>query len=254
MGDLVTDRLQPARLDPGSPVPLWVQLADELRSAIDDGRVRHRLPSEPELRDAFGVSRATVREAIRQLRMEGYLDARQGRGTFVVPRRQFEGYQQQRFSLAARLADVGKEVATLLSVEVRDDARAAERLEIPAQSFVVVRRLRGVEEDVVALEEASVVLPEGEVLLEAKLQQGSIYEILEQRAGVHVSAGMDEVSAVNADGEVARLLGVEVGQALLLVERRTFAGARPVEYRRSLLLPERIHFIAQWGRMEGEPS
>ncbi len=243
--------LQPRALDPGSPVPLWVQLADELRSAIRDGRLRHRLPSEPELRDAYGVSRATVREAIRQLRTEGYLDARQGRGTFVVPKRQFEGYHQQRFSLAARLADVGKEVASVLAIERREDERAAARLGLEERSFVVVRRLRGVEGEVVALEEASVVVPEGEALLGSPIHQGSIYEVLEA-AGVHVTAGIDEVSAVSADPVVAELLGGAEGRALILVERRTFAGARPVEYRRTLLQPDRMHFVAQWGRTDGE--
>jgi GntR family transcriptional regulator len=248
----VADALHPSKLDPSSPVPLWVQLAEELRAAIEEGRVRHRLPSEPELRDAFGVSRATVREAIRQLRAEGYLDARQGRGTFVVPRRQFEGYQQQRFSLAARLADVGQEVAWVLGVEEREDPRAGARLDVPGETFVVVRRLRGVEDQVVALEEASLRVPEGRVLLDAEVHRGSVYELLEQRAGVHITAGIDEVSAVSADEEAARLLEVPEGTALILIERRAFAGQRPVEYRRTLLMPQRIHFIAQWGRPDME--
>jgi GntR family transcriptional regulator len=242
------------KLDPTSPVPLWVQLSDELRLAIEEGRLRDRLPSEPELRDAFGVSRSTVREAIRRLRIEGYLDARQGRGTFVVPRRRFEGYQQQRFSLAARLADVGEEFATVLDVKEGPDERAASRLGVDDPTFVIVRRLRGVRDEVVALEEATIVVPEGRVLLDAPLTHGSIYEALEQRARVHVTAGIDEVSAINADESVAGLLSVPVGTALMLVERRTYAGSRPIEYRRTVLMPERIHFIAQWGKVEGEPS
>ena len=73
-------------LDVSDPMPLWAQLASELRRRLGAGEFDERFPTEADLVAVFGVSRATVREAIRRLREEGLLDARRGSGTFVVRR------------------------------------------------------------------------------------------------------------------------------------------------------------------------
>jgi GntR family transcriptional regulator len=64
---------------------LYLQLADVLRSDINEGRLQpgERLPSETELIDRHGVSRGTVREAIGVLRNEGAVVVEHGRGAFV---------------------------------------------------------------------------------------------------------------------------------------------------------------------------
>ncbi len=60
-------------------------MADRIRRLIVDGRLKagDRLPPERELAEAFGVSRTSVRDAIRVLEMVGLLEPRQGDGTVV---------------------------------------------------------------------------------------------------------------------------------------------------------------------------
>jgi DNA-binding GntR family transcriptional regulator len=67
--------------------PLWRQLVQTLRGDIARSvyRVGSQLPTEGELSERFGVSRHTVREALRQLRADGLVASRQGFGTVVVP-------------------------------------------------------------------------------------------------------------------------------------------------------------------------
>ena len=79
---MATRRLRDAR-------PLPVQLADQVRQRISDGdwEPGHRLPSEQQLADEYGVSRATVRSALRRLAESGLLRVRQGAGTFVTSHR-----------------------------------------------------------------------------------------------------------------------------------------------------------------------
>ena len=62
------------------------RLAHELTRMIHDGNilVGDKIPAERELADLVGVSRATVREALRELELRGLLDRRPGRGTVVV--------------------------------------------------------------------------------------------------------------------------------------------------------------------------
>ncbi|ORL99335.1 FadR/GntR family transcriptional regulator [Prescottella equi] len=66
--------------------PLVPQLEQVLRGRIDSGEwpVGRRLPSEAELAAELGVGRSSVREAVRLLARDGWLDVRHGVGTFVA--------------------------------------------------------------------------------------------------------------------------------------------------------------------------
>lgn len=65
--------------------PLYIQIADDLRSRILDGDLEagDKLPSETELMSDYGVSRIVVREAVAVLQAEGLVTKRHGKGTFV---------------------------------------------------------------------------------------------------------------------------------------------------------------------------
>jgi len=75
------------RVDRGSGVPLYRQVAAVLRERIENGVFRpgERIPTEYELCDEFGVSRISIRQALSELVYEGLLSRRQGSGTYVQP-------------------------------------------------------------------------------------------------------------------------------------------------------------------------
>ncbi len=68
------------------PQPLYQQIADDLRKQIDSGTLRpgQQLPTEIHLRDQYGASRNTVRDAIKRLISLGLIETRPGSGTFVT--------------------------------------------------------------------------------------------------------------------------------------------------------------------------
>lgn len=80
------------QLDPTAPTPLWEQVAAEIRRAIADGEAKpgERMPLAKNLAPVLGVNRNTVLRALHQLRDEGLLEIRQGRGITVAgtPQRQ----------------------------------------------------------------------------------------------------------------------------------------------------------------------
>jgi len=72
-------------LQPGASQPLFVQLGDQIRQRIIDGRIAAglRLPASRSLAMTLGISRSTVVSAYEQLVAEGYIEGRRGSGHYV---------------------------------------------------------------------------------------------------------------------------------------------------------------------------
>ena len=103
------------------------QLAAELKAKIDRAEfgVGASLPTEAALSTEFGVSRNVVREAISQLRADGVVQTRQGRGTVVLPESRRNVLRIDQLSLSGETAyDDLFEIRVLL--EVHASALAAE--------------------------------------------------------------------------------------------------------------------------------
>ena len=71
-------------LDRSSPMPLWAQLHADLIERLNAGEFGPEFPSEQALTASYGVSRHTVREALRQLRQDKILIAQRGRPTQIA--------------------------------------------------------------------------------------------------------------------------------------------------------------------------
>ena len=74
------------KIDPGVQAPLYEQVAAELRRAIAEGEVKpgERMPLAKDLAAVLGVNKNTVLRALHQLRDEGLLEFRRGRGISVA--------------------------------------------------------------------------------------------------------------------------------------------------------------------------
>ena len=101
-------------------------LAQRLQRRIAAGKFRtgERLPTESELMRMFGVGRSTVREAVRMLSDRGFLNVRQGAGTFVAAPAASDALVEQRL----RRADIREldEVRKILEAAIVERAAAAE--------------------------------------------------------------------------------------------------------------------------------
>lgn len=70
-----------------SPMPAWAQVHRDLKTLIDQvSEVGDQLPTELEMASIYGVSRITIRQALAALVQDGYVERRQGTGTFVADR------------------------------------------------------------------------------------------------------------------------------------------------------------------------
>ena len=79
-------RPPPSGVDRSSPVPIHFQVRKLLEHQIETGRWLQgaALPSELELGEYYGVSRATVRQALHSLEQQGLITKKKGRGSFVA--------------------------------------------------------------------------------------------------------------------------------------------------------------------------
>ena len=105
-------------LDRDSAIPLYAQIAEEIRQAILQVRLKpeQKLPSSRTLAESLGISRITVTQSYDQLISEGYLETRKGSGTYVCSQlpdewllnRPKEHFPQNNSQLLSSLTDYGR--------------------------------------------------------------------------------------------------------------------------------------------------
>lgn len=224
-----------AQLLPLSPVPLYSQLKDLLRTRILDGTYppHSRMPSENELGQAYGVSRITVRQALGDLQKEGLIFKIHGKGTFVAKPKAFQNVSTLQ-GLAESMSQMGYEVINRLHnlKHLPASARVAERLGLEEGTPVTeIKRVRLVNREPVSLEITYVPREIGERLEKADLVSRDIFLIIENDCGIalgHADLAMD---AVLADTDLTRALGVEEGSPIMRIERLTHtADGTPLDF------------------------
>lgn len=219
-------------LDHKSPMPLYHQAAQTLERAIEDGRLPtgSKLTNELDLAKQLGISRPTMRAAIKELVDKGLVVRKRGVGTIVAQAPVTRPIALT--SLYDDLSVAGKQPETRVlafdripcPLEVRDF------LEIGSDASVAVfDRLRLADSAPVALMHN--VIPAD--LLEISpedLERAGLYELF-RKNGVTPHTANQRVGAVQADYEEARLLKIEQGDPLLTTVRTTYdLNGRPIEY------------------------
>jgi GntR family transcriptional regulator len=242
-------------LSPESPEPLYLQLASELRSAIQRGELEpgQRLPPERDLVATYGVSRETVRMALDALKAEGLVGSGQGRGTFV--RQPPVRFRFTRHGLppgvspwehAAQLAGV-ESSGRLTSVEqLGASGEPASHLQLGIGELVVVRRGEMLAAGVVAQLYAAwypLELVKGTELVGPTAIPDGVYAALD-RAGVSLDTFTDEIGARLPRRDEASALRLGSGMPVLTIDRTAFdTDGRPVEYLETVSNPESLLFL-----------
>jgi DNA-binding transcriptional regulator YhcF (GntR family) len=129
-------------------VPIGVQLAWALRARIRDGRLTpgQRLPGLRELAELVGVNANTARAVYQRLEQEGWIDSRQGTGTFVA-------HSAQEPSAVGQIAADAARQAQRTGVDPREVAAALYMTSEPAEDAVAAsERRRELRAQIAALE------------------------------------------------------------------------------------------------------
>ena len=233
--------------DRSSPLPLWSQVLEDLRRRVAAGEIDAGFPTEEELTRDYGVSRHTVREALRRLEADGLLVRERGRGT-TLARPQFEQPLRALYSLARTVRSQGlHERSDVRALEIVQAGDAAEVLGISRDSSVVhLERLRHAGDEPLALDRSWLPADLAEPLLHAELSEGSVYDVLASACGLRVTGGWERIRPLNPSADERRLLELPRREAVFGIERLARAAGRAVEWRHSLVRGDRYSFLAEW--------
>lgn len=206
------------KLDETSAQPLYKQLVQDLTGKIQSGYLTEgdRLPSEQEISSLYGVSRITVRTALKELAREGLIISRQGKGTFVGKKK-----MTRNLSLATSFTQACKEMgrvpgAQLIRLELEDanEDDVRELMVNPFDKVVVLERIRYADNDPISYE-IDRFPPRYSFLLHENLTDTSLLQLLSSKYNIVFENVHRTIELVYANQKVARLLNLRMNHPLL---------------------------------------
>lgn len=220
-----------------NPFPKYLQIREILLRRIDHNMaVGEQFPTELALCSQFGVSRETVREALRGLEEDGLISRSRGRGTFLV--RMPPARTEMRLTgLAEDLTDLkyDTEARVLARGPANPPSGVADAMQLASaeKAYRIVRK-RWVDGRPFACHEAFLPLDVGVRVGALDLRHTSIVHELRCTLGLDIWEDQQRIEAVAADTDLAKLLEVPLGSPLLFISRHFLSdGGRTIVFFRS---------------------
>jgi GntR family transcriptional regulator len=240
-------------MEAGNSDALFRQVARALRHDIENGHLTpgDQLSPEMDLAERFGVSRITVRGAVRELIDAGLVEIRRGRGTFVTAPKVVQeltaltGFVED-MQLAGRVAS-----ARLLDhTTVPASTVVAERLKIDLGAEVTrIRRVRLADKQPVSFDETYLPLEIGRKIIRHDLTREPIFTLLEQRYELPLLEADYALEAHAAPAGIADALDVDTGAPVFVIERTSYTTAgRPIDYEKLYYRGDAIRFVTRLAR------
>jgi len=228
------------------------KLHERLGEIISTTQPGDRLLSEPELARQLGVSRATLREAMRTYETQGLIRRRQGVGTFVLrPAHVLESGLEILESLETIAQRMGLHA---VPGEIVINHRPAFQDECQVLGLTLGAQVVSVSRVILADERPAAflidVLPSELITLDELGDgfNGSVLDLLMRRGDPLLANSHCDIAAVAASPDVARALNIQRGDALLRFQSRLFTiDGKVIDYSIGYFLPGyfRFHVIRE---------
>ncbi|WP_226578910.1 GntR family transcriptional regulator [Halobacillus litoralis] len=205
---------------------LYLQVIEQIKRDIDNGIFleKQKLPSEFQLSKSLGVSRATLREALRILEEEGVVTRRHGVGTFVNPKPLFTSGIEELDSVTGMIAKSGmKPGSQYLSAEIieatEEDRKRFSPLEV--HNIAKVERVRTADEQPVVY--CTDKIPEGLLPIDHVREADSLFNVLERYTGKTIGYAVTHIEPIGFHDRISPILNCEPDQALLLLRQMHYS-------------------------------
>jgi GntR family transcriptional regulator len=223
------------------------RLQTDLEKMITSANAGEKLLTEPQLARQLGVSRSTLREAMRTFEAQGRIRRQQGIGTFVVAKSPVieSGLEKlESIESLARRINLPVSMGWLGTEKIHADEKLAKTMQVPLQHLLIkLSRIIHVEKRPVAF--LVDILPE-ELLLEEELKHGftgSVLDLIRNNGKVQPEKSFTEIQAVAADSYIAHALQIQRGDVLLYFSADLYAQSNQVvDHSESYFLPGYFRF------------
>jgi GntR family transcriptional regulator len=233
-----------------SKLPLYHQLYQLLHNHILSGKLQpgDMLPPESELVEQYQLSRTTVRQGLDMLVNEGLIYRQRGRGSFVAHPTVEQtlarivsftddmlqrGFTPGTRVISSALIPAPKDIARKLGIE-------------EGQDLASIKRLRLADGEPMSVEESFLVHNLCPGILDGDYASTPLREALIRDYGIRWSHARQIIRAIATPHDLARMLSIEPGSALLFLERVSYSQDNiPAEFLR-------IYYRADRYSLEGE--
>jgi GntR family transcriptional regulator len=236
-------------IDRSSTVPLYSQIKQILISELQGAR-NGTTPTltEASLIKRFHVSRAPIRQALKELVDDGYVVRQRAKGTFPVrgvniklpPAMELGGLTRY---LTEQGLEPSSRVTELARVDAPEDVRTALDLESPEQ-LLYIQRIISVKNAPLVLTRTYLRTPPDFFPDVKRLERtGTVFAIIEQELGMTFTRGEQQVWAAGASEDEAEALEIEVGAPVLVTVTTMFTSdGRSGGWRRALHRAEEFKY------------
>lgn len=236
-------------IDHSSGVPLYRQIKDILHAEIAAGRFDAQTPiTEAQLLERFSVSRAPIRQALKELASEGWVYRKQGKGTFPIPGARVSRPSDMRTgALLEFLRQQGLEPSSSVSEieRVAPPQEVAEALETTQdEQLTHFSRLISLHGEPLAHNIVYMRTPEDFTPRREEVEaQDSAFDLLEARYGILLEHAEHAAWASSADDEQAEILGLPKDSPILLIDSLFYVtGGALAGWRRAAHRPDEFRY------------
>lgn len=207
-------------LDKQSLMPLHLQLRNILKLEIDQAMYPDKIPTEYELMEKFGVSRSTVRQAVKTLVDEGVLEKKQGLGTFIAVR-PIEEWLGNLSSFIDIVNDMGMKPGIQLLERgfTNEPQEVASTLGVE-EEFYYIHRLRMADDVPLVYEKQYYPVKIGSALDKYDLNNVSTYDILETQLGEVLWEAKQQITCTTPTEEEKHFLGLDSSTCCAILSER----------------------------------
>lgn len=201
---------------------LYLQVIDKIKQDIENGLYtpNEKLPSEFELSKKLGVSRATLREALRILEEDNVVKRKHGVGTFVNQKPIVSSGIEELTSVTQMIQKAGKEAGSQYYstdiVEPTDEDRSKFK-PYEVTHLVKIERIRTADGKPVVF--CIDKIPQGLIPLEEAHKEDSLFKIMEEHSGKKISYAIAYIEPVSYNEKIFNVLDCEFDQSLLLLKQ-----------------------------------
>ena len=234
-------------------LPVYQQIYVVIRQRLIDGVIDPEvpLPSENELCAEFQVSRVSIRRALQLLAQDGLIERRRGSGTYPVKAKHTDGSNSRtQKGLIDNLVSLGlKTTAKTLSFgEQTAPMAAVEALGLKKPTCLLIDRLRFYKAQPFSYTSLWLPDPVASLLNKRELKSELLVRLIEKK-GLEPTTAEQTISAVAADDEAYKSLGVYIGAPLIRLRRTVLDKvSAPLLFQQSLYLPERFEYRMRLSR------